>query len=328
MLTLMTTTQPLSSVPTPAPVTRRGKRLASVYLKPREITLSADASVDAAIAGVLAGARDHWLVNEAAAREGRDIEGVHQVRVGLRRLRSGLALFKKFLPDSQRDLLNEEARWLLGELGQARDLDVFAVELMPAAGASERGPLSRAVSAARRLAHARARTALSSARAKRFQARLETWLDGSGWRTGEAKDARAVPVREFAVRALNKRLVKILAHGKTIDRLPIAELHELRIAVKKVRYGVEFFHAVLPKRRAIKLAAALKDLQDSLGRLNDLDVAEQIVGQFTDAAKSTKAGHAIAAAGAAVVAHHRQAAEDAVTGIAPRWRKVRSVGLL
>jgi len=310
------------------PAQRRGKRLASVYLRPREITLAPEAGVNEAISAVITGARDHWLVNEAAAREGHDIEGVHQVRVGLRRMRSALALFKKFIPEAQRVWLNGEARWLLNELGPARDLDVFAVELLPAVKTSNAEHLTRALTTARRLAQHSARTALASPRARRFLARLETWLGGYGWRTGEAKDARAVLARSFALRALNKRLVKILARGKTIDALPIAELHELRIAVKKVRYGVEFFQSILPKRRAAKLSATLKDLQDSLGRLNDLDVAEQIVNQLTAAAKQTTAAHAIAAAGASIVAHHRQAAEDAVTGIAPRWRKVRSAGLL
>jgi CHAD domain-containing protein len=44
---------------------------------------------------------DQWLANQAAALDGRDPEGVHQMRVGLRRLRSALSIFKKLIPKSQ-----------------------------------------------------------------------------------------------------------------------------------------------------------------------------------------------------------------------------------
>ena len=74
---------------------------------------------------IIGGCRDHWLANVAAAIDGRDPEGIHQTRVGLRRLRSALSLFKKQIPPGQRSALNTEAKWLFGELGPVRDLDVF-----------------------------------------------------------------------------------------------------------------------------------------------------------------------------------------------------------
>jgi triphosphatase len=323
---------------TPAVAPRRARRAVhgKVQLKAKPIVLTHDETLDEAMAAIIANACAHWAANDAAARAGRDIEGVHQVRVALRRMRSALSLFKAYIPDTQRDWLNGEARWLLDELGSVRDLDVFAAELLPAlthdTAQPERMPLlTTALRAARRLAQDKARMALESARAQRVLRRLETWLPGHGWRImaeDDVKDARSVLARDFALRALNKRLIKVLARGKRIDTLPISELHEIRIAVKKIRYGVEFFHTVLPKRRAEKLAVALKELQDSLGHLNDLDVAEQIVGQLTAATKNTTAADGISKSGAAVVAYHRQAADDAVHGIAPRWRNVRKCGLL
>ena len=144
----------------------------------------------------------------------------------------------------------------------------------------------------------------------------------------EVKNARTSLARVYALRALNKHLIKILAHGKRVDTLLVEQLHEIRISVKKIRYGTEFFQTVLPKRCATKLASILKDLQDSLGYLNDLVVAEQILGQLAAAVKNTKASSSIAAAEMMGTAYHRRAVNDAVHCIIPRWRELRKFGLI
>lgn len=338
-MTIQTAPAELQNEPRKAGASRRPARHAvqsRAVLKAKTIELPTDASVDDAIAAIIVNTRDHWNANYNAALQGRDIEGIHQIRVSLRRFRSALSLFKAYIPDTQRDWLNGEARWLLSELGPIRDLDAFSSELLPAfsnqsVDTKRNTALNQALKAARRHAHAKARTALEAPRTQRFLRRQDTWASARGWRNtaqDDVKDATSALARDFAKRALNKQMVKILAHGKRIDMLPIAELHKIRIAVKKTRYGVEFFRSVLPNRRTGKLAASLKELQDSLGHLNDLEMAEQIVGQMTSAAKSTEAASEITATGSAVVAYHRQAAENAVHGIAPRWRNVRKIGLI
>src|SRR5262249_10337640 len=50
---------------------------------------------------------------------------VHQMRVGLRRLRAAMSLFADVLQDPQSAALKEELKWLTGELGPARELDVL-----------------------------------------------------------------------------------------------------------------------------------------------------------------------------------------------------------
>src|SRR3546814_12195228 len=60
----------------------------------------------------------------------RDIEGVHQMRVALRRLRSALSLFAPALPAALTDPLIAELRWLNGPLGRKRDIDVFLAETL------------------------------------------------------------------------------------------------------------------------------------------------------------------------------------------------------
>jgi CHAD domain-containing protein len=66
---------------------------------------------------------------------------------------------------------------------------------------------------------------------------------------------------------------KLLKQGRDLDRLSVHERHKFRIAVKKIRYAVEFFESLFPgkrKRRQIgRLSKHLKEIQDALGSLND-----------------------------------------------------------
>jgi triphosphatase len=65
----------------------------------------------------------HIAANESVVR--RSDPGVHQMRVGLRRLRGAVALFKRVLGDKQSERIKSELKWLTGELAPARDLDVY-----------------------------------------------------------------------------------------------------------------------------------------------------------------------------------------------------------
>ena len=72
----------------------------------------------------------HTVLNEAAALKGEDPEGIHQMRVALRRLRSALGLFRDLMPADQYEFLASEVKWLAGELGNARNWDVFLADLL------------------------------------------------------------------------------------------------------------------------------------------------------------------------------------------------------
>lgn len=278
-------------------------------MKAAPVSFKARSSLDDAIAAVVRSCRDHWQINLPAALDGRNPEGVHQVRVGLRRFRSALALFRKFIPESQRDWLNQEARWLAGQLGPVRDLDVFVSQLDRSGCENDKD--FAALQDAAGDAHARARSAavgaLRGTRMRRFAARLEAWLGGRGW---YADGVDHPDVASFARDALNKRLRKIRAVAARARELSVQERHELRIAVKKLRYGLEFLASVLPAKRAQRTNALLKRLQDNLGHLNDLDCAERTIALI--AADSTPAARRrIRKAGRALKAAHAKAAAKA-----------------
>ena len=79
----------------------------------------------------------HITGNMRAVVEERDVEGMHQLRVALRRLRVALSSFGGDFRSPQLEAIRLRAKTLANRLGPARDLDVFAEELfVPAANAN------------------------------------------------------------------------------------------------------------------------------------------------------------------------------------------------
>ncbi len=249
--------------------------------------LSAGNSVDDAMAAIFQSCFDQWLANQAAAIDGRDPEGVHQMRVALRRLRSALSVFRKLIPEEQVLWLQADARRAISALGPARDWDVFQSDLLAPVLAAR--PEDTGLKALRSRARARCRSGyrqarkhLESAEYTHFALRFGQWLEQRAWRQdGDVKQSRllARPIAGFAGKLLEKRHLQALAKGKCFNQLETAERHKLRIAMKKLRYSVEFFRPLYEKSAVKPFIGRVKALQDDLGLLNDVAVAE---GLLTD----------------------------------------------
>jgi inorganic triphosphatase YgiF len=69
--------------------------------KAKRVELAKHASVDDAVAVIFAACLEHWTANEAAALSGIDAEGVHEMRVALRRMRAAISDFRKIIPVTQ-----------------------------------------------------------------------------------------------------------------------------------------------------------------------------------------------------------------------------------
>jgi len=92
------------------------------------------------------------------------------------------------------------------------------------------------------------------------------------WLTTQAPEvvgARAMPLQEFALRVLAKRWQTAIKRSARIDVDRPASLHPLRIELKKLRYGGEFFATLFPKKPTKKFLSLLSDVQDHLGHIND-----------------------------------------------------------
>ena len=225
--------------PTGAP-----KSIDAQWFKPAPFALPSDATLDDAIGHVASACRDHWHANLAAAITGEHPEGIHQIRVGLRRFRAFLSLCKAHIPGDQLARLRAEAKRLSDALGLARDLDVFLTEITePLASRSvhdaDIAVLLRTAREARDKAYGDAAAALRSHQYRRFMTRLNTWIAGQGWREEDA-DRRNMTAADFARHVLNERLVKVRDRAKSLKGLTPNKLHRLRISIKKLRYGLEF----------------------------------------------------------------------------------------
>jgi triphosphatase len=300
------------------------------------VALEHDASVEAVLRTVFGECVRHLTANQLAAERGADPEGVHQMRVGARRLRSALRLFDEWLPAHTTQALSDELRWLGRELGRARDLDVFAGELLrPLAGSrpDDKGlaALLEAAEAARAGAYAAARAALSSRRYALLVLRLGRFAEGPPSRRGGLAALRA-PALPAVRRLLRHRAARLQALGERLDQLSPHELHRLRIRAKRLRYAIELVGALFGEKDSTRAARRLAELQDALGHLNDLTSAEALVAQLrerigagaspaTVRAEGFVLGYAArsAAAGRAELAHAWQRAAR----LPPLWKARR-----
>ena len=220
----------------------------------------------------------HLAANRAAVLKD-DSEGIHQMRVGLRRLRAVLSLFKPLIEGPEFEAIKQDLKWLSGELGPARDFDVFVAKTVapmkkhPPAGLA---PLEADLKARRRKGFARAKRLVRGERYRRILLRTGLWLTGGDWIvSGDQlrRDLRERQLKDMARDILATRTAKAARKLKKLDRLDAMQRHKLRIALKKLRYAVGFFESLFPKPG--RFAARLKQLQDALGRLNDIQVHEK-----------------------------------------------------
>jgi triphosphatase len=220
----------------------------------------------------------HLSANRAAVLKD-DPEGIHQMRVGLRRLRAALSLFKPLIEGPEFEAIKQDLKWITSQLGPARDFDVFVKETIapmekhPPAGLAA---LDADLKARRRKGFARARRLVRSQRYRRSLLKTGLWLAGGDWATSTAqlrRDLRERKLKDVARDILGARTAKAARKLKKLDRLDEIERHKLRIALKKLRYGVGFFESLFSKPEGF--AARLKQLQGALGRLNDIRVHEK-----------------------------------------------------
>lgn len=276
-------------------------RVAGRTVPPPDLpSLAPGQSVSEAFAALLGRQTGVLLRLAPVAASGDGTEPVHQMRVALRRLRSALKLFRRAVDGSALQALKPDLKALSRHLGPARDWDVFANGTGQAI--AEAFPDDRAVArlldaAARKRAESYAALAayLNSVAFRTLGIRL-AWLAAQRpWEAQPPADdaqaaARAMPLADFAARALTRRLAAVMAPGADLAALNAEALHALRIEAKRLRYAAEFFaplHAPRPVRRFVRRVTAL---QDRLGQLNDGTVAAGLMAALGGAERGYAAG--------------------------------------
>jgi len=223
-----------------------------------------------------------------------DVEYVHQMRVAMRRLNSAFGLFAKIAPAIREVDLIGEVRWLAGELGAARDWDVFVTQTLPPilAHAQDEQALQELCGRARILDEdnrEHARRAAGSPRYQKLLLRLGAWLYRASWRAQAGMDQLKMldrPILDVSARLLEKRHLQLLKRGENIAGLTPPERHALRIAAKKLRYAAEFLAHLYPGAESRAYLGALAELQDILGVLNDHVVTRRLLEELQGKSKT------------------------------------------
>lgn len=228
---------------------------------------------------------EYLLVWEESAKSWDDIEGVHQVRVSFRKIRSAFSLFRDAVPKAVSKPWNEEIRWIAGEMGLARDLDVFIDEglgtirgKLPFSG--EQKLVALAMEARARTYQERVRPMLESERYAVFKSGFQQWYEAREWENAELNKKQLanqqMKLDKYSRKLLDKQERRVLALGSHIDRSDAHEMHKLRIECKKLRYAADFFK---PLYSGVgNFIAHMKGLQDILGVMNDISVMHKLLG--------------------------------------------------
>lgn len=220
---------------------------------------------------------DQILGNIPVVLETEDIEGPHKLRVGLRRLRCALEAYRSLADKAASRRLQDQARDLAHVIGELRNADVIIDEfVLPHArnAPSERGfeALLETLRVRRERIRETVRRHLASGEARSFQLDLCALVEAEhpAHATGDASTgAHAGAI----IKAFWRKPSKL---GRRIETLNVAERHEMRKALKNLRYVIEF-HAPLYPRKAVKrYLRHLTKLQDVFGFLNDVAMTRSL----------------------------------------------------
>jgi triphosphatase len=302
-----------------------GDEAAPVRAQPLELPV--DASLEAVLRAVLGECTRHLTANEPAVERG-DPEGVHQMRVGARRLRSALRLLERWLPPREVEPLGAELRRLAAELGRVRDLDVFLGEALgPILADRPEDPgltaLHEAAHAARDDAFAQLRASLRSRRHAVLVLRLGRLVESiPGSRRGALlRRTRAAAEARRLLRRLASRMVEL---GERIDELSLPELHRLRIRAKRLRYATELLGPLFGGKAPARAARRLAELQDALGRLQDLASAEATIRALRERGGPASSPDTLRAEGF-VLGYAARSSAAGRAALARAWRRVERI---
>jgi len=216
--------------------------------------------------------RCHIEGNLSSVLEARDTEGLHQLRVGFRRLDIALA---NFAPGAVE--LRARAKSTFEATAAARDLDVFLAELFEPVVAELEPQDGFAI----------LRTRGESARARAWDAAVAQVSNPALARFLHELDADAeqvcvnqTPIRDHAGAMLDRHLARARKRGKGLKAPSNEGAHRLRIALKKLRYTADFFASLYRERPVQRYLAEIKKLQDMLGALNDAAQVRATLGRL------------------------------------------------
>ena len=247
-----------------------------------DIELDGASTVEAVARDILRDCLAQIATNMVVVAETTAIEGPHQLRVGLRRLRTAFALFEPWIGGGAMANLGNTARGLGREVGALRDADVLLDEVVAGAvseGLDEaaRAALAVTLAARRDVIRTRVRAALAGTEATGFLFDLAAFIETRGWLAPAdyGQSARlATEVADAAPAILRKRHRQVTRSARRIRELDSEGLHDLRKQLKKLRYAVDMLGSLFDEEAVAPYLRSLKGLQDAFGSMNDAAMAQ------------------------------------------------------
>jgi inorganic triphosphatase YgiF len=225
---------------------------------------------------IVRSAADQIAANRRAVLETVDPAAAHQLRIGLRRLRSALRAFRPLHDTQALRELEGHAQALARTVGDLRDADVLIEHIYaPVAGLIKADPgvprVREALVAYRDRMRGRVRAALEGEQWSVLQLYLALWP-----RTIEDAPGLGRSVKKFARAALKRQWKKVADSGERLDALSVEQRHEMRKALKTLRYAVEFFASLYPEEQTRPFIKETRSLQEVFGYLNDVVAAGRL----------------------------------------------------
>lgn len=217
-----------------------------------------------------------WFGNEAGVRGGAGPEYVHQMRVALRRLKTLLKTFPRWIDDTWARTIAPDLDWLGSLLGQVRDLDVFVDTTLPALAEADAdggawAGLQAKAAARRDEARAQVAAALRTRRYASLSLAWLRWLAMQRVSTGPLAMANKA-LEDYARKRVKKHFTRLRAKPALTSLTP-AERHRRRIEAKRLRYTLEFFESLASRKTRRKVAKQLGRIQSVLGDGSDAATA-------------------------------------------------------
>ncbi|MBL6957060.1 MAG: CHAD domain-containing protein [Chlorobium phaeobacteroides] len=255
--------------------------------------------------------------NETWIPKNIDTEFLHDYRVAIRRTRSILARLQGILPPEELLTYKQAFRELGRRTNDLRDQDVYLLEadrfreLLPPA---MRNSLNLFFTDLRNRHKKELRSFsrhIASEKHKRFLQEWESFLrsdpPSDPDRTPEARRITS----DVAVASIRKAWKKVLRHGRTTSpEATDTELHALRLDCKKLRYLLEFYSSLFPRKTLRQVVRQLKNLQDNLGLFVDLSVQQDYLTTYLSSLERGEEVLPLAASigGLVTALHHKREA--------------------
>jgi triphosphatase len=231
-----------------------------------------------ALLAIMRSAEHQVQDNRLVVLRSDDPEGPHQLRIGLRRLRTALRAFRPLVDLPPTRDLNKHARSLAAIVGELRDADVVINTIFEPVTGLLNGhaglpPMKEALNSHRLARRDAARSALQGQQWSMIQLHL-TLLP----LIIKNHPPLQQPVSKFSNKALRRAWTNVAKRGARFGELTEDQRHEMRKSLKRFRYTVEFFHSLYRPADLRPFTKRLKQLQDTFGYLNDVSQARQLEG--------------------------------------------------